>query len=125
MTEEFCICLGFPSQPGKYKIVQIYEDAQPLLIFGKASDLHCFILEHFLRKRGIEYKMIKARKFEVAALGGKDERYKAVGFGYAQITIDEGKKIARFSGDSYDYALGINKEHIEFIKKLHSDWMIT
>ena len=110
--------VNWPSGPSSYKVVQLEIDGQPYLRFEEANYYtHGLIIDTLLRKLGIKYDQIKGMTGSwVPALEG--ERYKVKGMGRAVMLT--GNKVS-FLGNSVDYGLGIDRDHLDAIKALESE----
>lgn len=110
--------INWPKKSGLYKIVQLELDSRPFIIFpeNSISKKHGLILMAFLEDSGINYK-----KNDDCFPMPEGDRYKVHGMGKSDVDVE--KKIATFFGNSFGYGVGINKEHLERIKK-ETDWEI-
>lgn len=106
--------IELPEKFGSYKVVQIYleRDNQkiPFLPFNHMGQYHADILGDFLKANNIAFGINNEHGKELPSLKGNG--YEVVGMGY----IDTYGKMIMFSRDSFDYGLGINREHIEKCK---------
>lgn len=90
------------------KVVQLYIDGRPILRLGPKSVFHASILERILAEFGLAFEKQKTPfGREVPKLRG--ERYEAVGMGQCQLFNKE----YCFYGDSGDYNIKINREHLQ------------
>ena len=106
-------------ESGMYKVVQLSIDGKPLLAFDDIN--HGNILANFLKKFGIDFKVLENRLRErVPAIEG--ERYKVLGAGKA--VIDAESRKAYFWDKSAGYGVSISEEHVNEIRKLYADWVI-
>jgi len=106
-------------ESGMYKVVQLLIDGKPNLAFGDTN--HGDILANFLKKFGIDFKVLENRLHEMSpAIEG--ERYKVLGAGRAAVNTESKK--AYFWEKSAGYGIGISEEHVNEIRKLYSDWTI-
>ena len=112
---------------GQIKIVQIYLDDQPYLIYGhRSNSWHESLLKHFLIEKIGDYPTIPHPHYErdvMPALEG--ERYKVVGMGIAIIDSSEKKLIIYKDDESFDYKIKPNKEFNELIKKSLEGWKVV
>lgn len=111
--------VDWPEEDGNYKVVQLYADRKPFLIFAPTRIYHKYILEVSLRSLGIKFDIEEEKGgYKKAARKGKN--YKAVGMGMSEVNVNEKK--ASFFGMSSDYRIGINLKHLKKIIKLEKDW---
>lgn len=96
---------------GYFKVVQISVEDMPYLAFDNLGGYHRNILRKFLENNKIEFESENAFGKELPRTTGKN--YKVVGMGYF---YKSGKELV-FSGNSADYHIGINAEHIEKCKQ--------
>lgn len=115
----------FPKISGEYKVVQFQDKDVPYLRFAKESgdygDYHEFILERFASELGLECTQIKGRDSMVSMIPDSSQ-YKFVGAGRCELSLEE--KTASFKGNSYDYSVGINRDHLEMLKREIPEWNI-
>jgi len=115
---------NWPEKSGEYKVVQLEIDGQPYLRFPikeYGENSHAGILMVLFRKNDIRFQRIEGVSgATVPALKG--EKYKVHGMGKAK--IDAEQMHASFYGNSLDYDIGINAEHLNLIKQLEKDWKI-
>lgn len=97
-------------ESGSFKAVQVYVNELPYLPFNYMAYYHKDILKKFLESSKIEFETESVFGKTLPSLKGKN--YKVVGMGDFYIS---GKKLV-FGGDSFDYSIGINPEHIEKCK---------
>ncbi len=97
-------------ESGSFKVVQIYAGGLPHLPFDYPGHYHRDILKDFLTKKNIPFET-KKMMGNVLPLS-KGEEYEVVGMGNLYVMGEE----LKFSGDSFDYGLRINKDHIEKCK---------
>jgi len=128
--------VNWPDKEGLHKVIQLEIDGNPLLRFGTQGHglYHASILKQSLEKLGIKYQMIEydshpdgmvpmgevRRRFSYPSPTG--ERYALVGAGYANVDLTN--KIAKFEGESQDYNLGINTEHLAAMMALIPEWTL-
>lgn len=101
----------FP-ESGHYKVVQLDISDEPYLALGNREDFHKNILSNILTDAGIEHDK------EFPTLTGESYIVKGMGFVY----ILERRKLAKFSGESGDYTIGIDKTHLERIAEHYPEW---
>jgi hypothetical protein len=116
--------LIWPESDGCYKIIQIENlDQQPFLRFGIASgkngDLHRQMLKRFAKEIGVDCIKVQVSEYLLPALP-EDCGFRFVGAGYCDYCPVP--KEARFHGDSYDYKIGIDRQHISCLQKLFDEW---
>lgn len=99
-------------EKGFAKVVQLFIGGRPVLRFGNADGWHSQILESALKEFNLSYQIQKIEGKIVPLLVG--EKYQAVGMGMCN---RHGSEIL-INGNSGDYEIGINKEHIEQCKSL-------
>ena len=117
---------NWPKESGEYKVVQLDIEGQPYLRFAETKySTHATILILLANKLEREYPTIEKDRGEY----GKDQIpalesdwYKVYGMGKSK--IDVGQKTASFYGNSFDYGIGINPEHLNSIKQHEKDWKI-
>ena len=114
----------WPEQKGSYKFVQVDLDGFPYIRFGGNTNegdrnYHATILGKFLIEHNIEYELMESRNgSKVPAPTG--QRYAVQGMGLAIVDFDN--KTAFFSGDSIDYGMYPNKDHLKKISEKEPDW---
>ncbi len=112
---------NFPTKSGDYKYVQLDIDGEHFLHFSRNQDeMHSgLLLRVFSWCRVWDYsKITNENGSEIPALEG--ERYKVYGMGHANVDVD--KKTISFWGESYDYKIGLSKEHLEKSASLLKSW---
>ncbi|TRZ54219.1 hypothetical protein D4Q76_02820 [archaeon] len=102
-------------ESGYYKVVQILAGGLPHLPFNYIGHYHRDILRKFLEGRKIPFETIEIMGKNCPVSKGAE--YEVVGMGEL---IRKDNKIS-FSGDSMDYSMGINPEHIEKCKPYFTD----
>ena len=106
-------------ESGMYKVVQLLIDGKPNLAFGDTN--HGDILANFLKKLGIDFKVLENRLHEISPVI-EGERYRVLGAGKA--VIDAESRKAYFWDKSAGYGVSISEEHVNEIRKLYADWTI-
>ena len=115
MREHRCI-VDWPQLDGEFKVIQILDEKgnQALLRFGEhleseQGDWHAKILRRFFEEIEFEYETFEglASRSEIPEIPNNIP-YKIVGMGRCYTTSD----IAVFYGDSEDYRMGIDKDHL-------------
>ena|SRR3989344_2521715 len=114
MSLDKSVEVDWPEKSGYYKVVQLVLDDCLTVIFGPEILYHKDILASFLRQKNIEFNTNKGLPEP------KGDCYEAVGMGQAIIK----KPKAGFFGDSTDYELGINHEHLDRVKETEIGWEI-
>ena len=114
--------VNWPEERGQYKFVQLDLGDGPYLRFGGniqkgSGGYHSRILSGFLDEQGIGYELI-GNKQKNPALKGSG--YTVRGMGSA--TIDFDGRMAFFGGNSVDYNLGPDKEHLQKIAEKEPEW---
>jgi hypothetical protein len=115
----------YPKKIGNYNFVQILIDFKkpkyreyPVLVFPENEKTHGEILEKFLKKMNFHHPYFNNGRKIIPNLIGKD--YSVVGIGEAYFNGDflEIRK-AKLDNDygSVGIEVGVNKEHLEKIKK--------
>lgn len=122
MDNDTGMILPIPDEYADFKVVQLLLNGRPFLCLGNSISFHRSILREFLRKNNIAFSTIKKSRYDIPE--PKGENYEVVGMGRLLTEINEGGKEARFFGDSQDYGMPINEEHVEFVKKRNPDWTI-
>lgn len=95
---------------GFFKVVQVYTDGLPHLPFDYIGYYHRDVLGNFLKSKGIPFKTRKLASNDLPL--AKGEGYEVVGMGNLYISGNE----LEFFGDSFDYDMRKNAEHIEKCK---------
>ena len=94
------------------KVVQLLIDGRPVMRVGSSYRRHSQILEDALREFRLPLQLAPIRGQSVTAPYG--DRYQAVGMCYCNRF---GNRLI-FNGDSSDYRIEINREHLEQCKPL-------
>jgi len=125
----------WPVRSGEYKIVQVYVNGTPDLLFGDKGTMHGQILHRILIEHDIVYDCewirgrssgdsIPSMNFRRGAWLGKPAiEYRMSGAGMAEVDID--RKNVRFFGNSGDYRIGIDPKHLEDITQRETDWKLS
>ncbi len=115
---------NWPGKSGKYKVVQLIIDGNPHLRFGEGYETHSVIIMSLADKLRRDYPKTdfsdSTGTYQIPA--PEAGWYKLVGAGKASIDVD-GKK-ASLSGNSYNYGIGINPEHLDSVRHLIQDWKL-
>ncbi len=111
----------WPNKSEKYKVVQFYIEGEPYLRFASfPEEYHKSIIMKTASSLSKECAVEKRGLKSLPAL--ESEWYKIPGMGSAEITVET--KRAIFLGDSFDYEIGIDPEHLEKIKAFYPEWNI-
>ncbi len=111
--------VNWPPEPGEYKIVQIYLEEKPYLRFNKFL-FHSHILEDFLNETEIEFQTVLGKESSLPIPAIQGNGYHASGMGKADVNVEERK--IRFYGESGDYGIKIDRQHLDAIRRLEPDW---
>ncbi|MBI2148608.1 hypothetical protein HYU23_02920 [Candidatus Woesearchaeota archaeon] len=116
---------NWPAKSGEYKVVQLIMDGTPHLLFAEGGyETHSVIIMSLASKLRRNYPKIdfsdSTGTYQIPAQ--EAEWYKLVGAGKARIDVD-GKKASLF-GNSYNYRIGINPEHLDSVRPLIQDWKL-
>lgn len=113
---------NWPSKSDGYKVVQLEFDGSPYLRFAQEKrETHAVISMNFFDGLDVEYRTVKGRSdANVPDLEGNG--YRVHGMGRARVDVD--KKRASFSGDSFDYGIGIDRRHLESMKTKEPQWTL-
>nr|MBI4156126.1 hypothetical protein [Candidatus Woesearchaeota archaeon] len=117
--------VNWPEKSGGYKVVQFDSDEYPYLRFSIKSkeftDFHQFILERFAREIGVECTKISGLYGLIPALP-TNVPYRMIGAGICDLNLE--KHIATFGGNSRDYTIGINQDHLQRFMMKFPEWQI-
>jgi len=110
----------WPEKDGEYKVIQIlYNETEPLLRFGDRREtgaqgsFHAEIVEFFAEEIDVACEKIKGLKSGPPIPKLPDNiPYKTVGMGRAYVGLES----ASFFGESRDYGLKINVDHLRLMK---------
>ncbi len=102
---------------GTHKVVQIYLDDRPELVFGPDRGMyHSDILRDFLNAAGINFRIVLNERGHLApALAG--EEYRVPGMG--KVEVDTGIRRSTFYGKGRCYELGIDRPHLMRLVNRH------
>jgi hypothetical protein len=115
----------WPTEPGSYRVVQIYVDQEPRLLFAPQSEFH----RNMLRSLGEELgRTVPEADFPVPGTGISTERrpalksdwYDVAGMGICFVIPSV--RHALFGGESMEYRVGISREHLDSMKPLVPNW---
>jgi len=116
---------NWPAASGYYKVVQLYIGNEPHFCFSeKDMEYHWEILSSVLRQLGIACQTVQGylsrRQIPTPAGAG----YRCPGMGRVMIEIEGNQKHAGFYGNSGDYDMTIDPDHVERMKLLFPEWDI-
>ncbi len=119
--------INWPEKSGEYKVVQLQMDQQNYIRFDpEYGSTHGSILMGLASKlrRYDRLQMIdfsdSTGTYQIPA--PESDWYKLVGAGKAR--IDLAKRRASFYGNSYNYGVGINSQHLDSMREFTPDWQI-
>ena len=109
------------SSTGQYKILQLFLDEHPIMLFGDPKTQHVDILRAFLTERNIPFETYSNG---VPKEGSKEKAYHLVGSGFVAVYVNQ--KIFRLPDQSSRYYDGPNSEHSEIFKRrmLNDGWTL-
>ncbi len=96
-----------------YKVVQLYIDSEPRMIFGRAGDLHAEILEAYLSALDIPFEKVELVKTSHPGPMPIGDEYRVVGAGKAEL---KGTTL-RLMDESLGYQMGPSKKQAEDCKQ--------
>ena len=112
---------NWPKESDDWKVVQFYIEGEPYLRFGSfPQEYHKSIIMKTASSLRKECSMEKRGSKTLPVL--ESEWYKIPGMGSAKIDVET--KTAVFLGNSFDYEIGIDAEHLEKIKPFCPEWNI-
>lgn len=94
------------------KVVQMYIDNSPVLIFGSSQIFHGDIVSQTLKNEGIDYKTIQSPGGHLIP-EANGENYKVIGAG----KYKKNGNIITIDGMSFDYEKSIDKRHLDSCQK--------
>ncbi len=118
--------INWPERTGFYKVVQLNIGGQPYSRFEEAEAegivvTYADIVKSLAERIGRECQKIRVGDFhEIPAL--KSEWYEVSGM--EQAALDTQRRVVSFFGESGEYNIGINYEHLELMKPLAHNWKI-
>tara|TARA_Y100000310_G_scaffold341295_1_gene440009 strand:- start:1358 stop:1786 length:429 start_codon:yes stop_codon:yes gene_type:complete len=123
MTNLNISLVNCPTESGQYRFIQfasgdeIYFRFEPSPLYGAHED----ILLGFAGEVGIECRKIPRNDREIAALPENIE-YELVGAGLCNVDLEN--RTVTYFGNSVDYQIGINKDHLQRLQTEFPDWKI-
>ncbi|MBI3413187.1 MAG: hypothetical protein HY051_03850 [Candidatus Aenigmarchaeota archaeon] len=112
---------NWPDKTDTFKVVQLYVDDEPYLRFGSADSIHGHILADCLDKLKVPYHTMPNQDGDEIPIA-EGERYRASGMGYG-IVLPELTEVS-FLGNSADYQIGIDADHLQKIREISPDWVL-
>ncbi len=109
--------IGLP-ETGDFKVVQIFVDGHPIMVCGSSYRGHRDLLKNFLDSREIPYKTSDGAGTSPYL---KQERYKVVGMGKAEIR-QKNNFFRLPHGLSLYYGISVNAEFRERLKQQFAGW---
>jgi len=115
--------IGFPEQ-GEFKVVQLFLNNSPIMLFGHNNLKHSDVLETYLKEKGVNPEKVSTGNQIGKVVAIKGENYEVVGMG--KCTVYYYQKIIRPpNGRSVDYAKVIEGTNLAFNERFRSqlkDW---
>ncbi len=118
---ETTLKVNWPEKDGRYKVVQIYLDGEPDMIFDGLDMFHGISLFNYLLKRGITAETFMDKAGQLAPVL-EGEKYKVVGAGNGIVKVEDRSLICH--GRSRGYEIGIDATHLEDLAEREIDWDI-